>query len=232
MPRPKRILYPGAYYHVYNRGVNKMPIVFDDQDRRTFFKILSKVIPVYKIQLFAYCLMENHFHFFCQTIEANLNVFMWDFLRQFSTYVNLKYKRVGPLFQGRYQSKIVDTDIYALQLTRYIHWNPVEAGVSKLLEDYSWSSYGSYVGKQSAWNWLNQRWILQQFHSDSLVKGIELFSQFHKSRPQAPEIEIISSWPPFLGDKKFKLKVQHFFSPGIAGGARSHGTGSPGTWSR
>lgn len=188
MPRPPRLQFPGAFYHIYNRGVAKQPIGFDERDRRTFMQLLGAAVRKFELRLFAYCLMENHFHLYLQTPLANLNQAMQHLQGQYAHYVNLRYERVGSLFQDRYKSSLVETDAYSLPLVRYIHWNPREAGLVSQLEDYDWSSYPCYVGRLSKWDWLETDWVLRQFDEDS-VKALELFRQFHEEKPMQKEIQ-------------------------------------------
>jgi REP element-mobilizing transposase RayT len=178
MGRPQRIQFPGAFLHVFNRGVNKQIIVQDEQDRRTFMSLLAETVKKFNLLLFAYCLMDNHFHLFLQISERNLDKALRHLLSNYSRYVNNRYDRVGHLFQGRYQSRVVDTDAYGLALIRYIHHNPLEAGLVSKIEDYPWSSYACYVGKLPQWDWLNIDWILSQLHSDKMT-ALKIFEEFH-----------------------------------------------------
>src|SRR3989338_17101 len=181
MPRPPRVRAAGAYYHVFNRGVERRPIVEDDWDRKMFLRVLGRAIHQYGTRLFAYCLLDNHYHLFLQTPEANLDLVMRDFQGQYVQYFNLIHDRVGPLFQGRYQSPLVQVDAYALQVTRYIHRNPVEAGLitATALQEYRWSSYPSYTGHLPRWPWLDTEWILSQFHQDA-GQALKLFVASHQ----------------------------------------------------
>ncbi len=176
MPRPARILFCGAYYHVFNRGVNKGIIFFDDRDKRVFLQLLGNAIDKYQLSCFGYCLMPNHFHIFLQTDIGNLDKFMQSLQSRYAQYINLKYGRVGSFFQGRYQSRIVEKDKYSLTLIRYIHRNPV--GFRKSFEKYPWSSYVFYLQREIKPSWLNTNWILKQFHPNS-GKATQLFHEFH-----------------------------------------------------
>lgn len=181
MPRPPRLQAPGAYYHVFNRGVERRAIVEDDRDRKMCLRLLGRTLQQHGARLFAYCLLDNHYHLFLQTSEANLAHVMRDFQGPYAQYFNLTYDRVGPLFQGRYQSPHVDADSYALQVTRYIHRNPIEAGLvtAKTLENYRWSSYPSYTGRLPRWPWLDTQWVLSQFHHEP-AHALERFVTFHQ----------------------------------------------------
>lgn len=179
MPRLPRVQFADAYYHIFNRGVDKRIIFFDIHDRQTFLSILGRVVSEYHLKLFAYCLMDNHFHLFLQTALPNLDRSMQMLQGQYAQYINLRHARVGSLFQGRYKSRLVEKDSYSLSLVRYIHKNPVEAGAVAALEDYPWSSYLFYIGRSRAWDWLSTDWILRQFHDED-QRAKALFKEFHQ----------------------------------------------------
>ena len=193
MPRAHRINFPGAYYHLFNRGVDKMPIARDDQDRRTFMSLWSETVKKFELRLFAYCLMNNHYHFFIQTPKKNLPEAMWHFSLNYGRYFNERHERVGPVYQDRYQSRLVDQESYALALTRYIHQNPAEASLVKKLEDYPWSSYGCYTGHFPEWNGLERDWILKQFSRET-KKALEAFVGFHQETPSTKEKKRLSNF--------------------------------------
>ena len=201
MPRAPRILLAGGFYHVYNRGVEKRPILFDDQDRKTFLQILANTVHEFQLHLYAYCLLDNHYHLFAQTPQGNLDRAMQSLQGQYAHHVNLKYKRVGPLFQGRYKSRLVEVETYALVLARYIHWNPLDAGIVQRLEEYPWSSYVCYIGKFPTWNWLRTEWLLAQFHPDPALAR-RLFQEFHQTKPPESETKILCRMRLPLGKPK------------------------------
>ena len=191
MARNKRILSPtDAYYHVYNRGVAKMDIVKDDDDRRIFFKFLGEAVKQYPCQLIAYCLMDNHFHLLIKTEGKCLDRIMWHIQSHFARRINLRYQRVGPLFQGRYQNRLVENDEYMLTVLRYIHHNPVKANLVSKPENYRWSSYGAYVGTIPIWSWLNTQWALNLFNRE-VSQALIAFEQFHIQQENDPLVP----WP-------------------------------------
>ncbi len=197
MPRPPRTLVPNAYYHVYNRGSHKQAIVQDNRDRKTFLDILGKLVSTLDIHLFAYCLMNNHFHFFLKTPQGNLNELMHQFQTQYVRYFNLRYDYVGSLFQGRYRSRLVQADVYATVLIRYIHQNPLEAGLVRSVIDYEWSSYPCYVGKYPSWRWLQTEWALSLFDRNRRT-AVEMFQNFHHEKGPEQERRELSSFAPVL----------------------------------
>lgn len=190
MPRRPRFLFEGAFYHAFNRGVEQRSIALDDLDRRTFLQNLADAVEEFQFRLFVYCLMDNHFHLFLQTPLPNLNQIMQAVQGRYAQYINMRHRRVGALFQGRYKARLVDTERYALTLARYIHRNPLEAGLIRHLEDYPWSSYPAYVGTQPKWKWLETPWLLNQFHEDPLA-SVEQFEGFHLIPPPVAELRIL-----------------------------------------
>jgi putative transposase len=182
MPRPPRLKFPGAFYHVCNRGVAKMDIVKDDQDRRLFMYLIKEMVERFSLNLFSYCLMNNHFHLYFETRLANIDKAMCFLQASYSRYFNKRYLRIGPLFQSRYKSRLIKEDSDSRSLVRYIHQNPTEAGIVKNLEEYLWCSYACYVGTLPKWSWLNAAWILSQFHQER-KSALMIFKKFHQERP-------------------------------------------------
>ncbi len=198
MPRVPRILFEGAFYHVYNRGVEKRPLFLDNRDRKTFLQILGDTVQECHLRLFAYCLMDNHFHLLLQTTLANLPEAMQKLEGQYAHYLNLRYERIGPLFQGRYKSRLVDTESYFPTLVRYIHRNPFEGGMAIHLEDYPWSSYPCYLGKLPTWKWLETDWVLSQFHQDH-ASAKRLFKEFHQKGSTESDLQVVRRLEPKRG---------------------------------
>ena len=163
MSRPLRILYAGAFYHVTARGNEKKAIFKNEGDRERFLLYAEAAVQRYGAVIHAYCLMDNHYHLLIQTPLSNLSEIMQYINGSYTTYINIKRQRVGHLFQGRYKSILIDADTYAQELSRYIHLNPVRAGMVGKPEDYPWSSYPYYSGKKKAPNWLTMDFILGYF---------------------------------------------------------------------
>jgi REP element-mobilizing transposase RayT len=154
MARPLRIQYPGAWYHVTCRGNERRDIFADDSDRCQFLDILTESIAIYGVEIHGYVLMTNHFHFVVHTPQANLNRFMQRFNTTYTVYFNRRHHHSGHLFQGRYKALLVDADSYLLELSRYVHLNPVRvkgnAALSptekrETLRSYRWSSFSGYT---------------------------------------------------------------------------------------
>jgi len=163
MARPLRIEYPGAFYHVTSRGDEQKDVFKNQRDREKFLAYLESATERYGAVVHAYCLMSNHYHLLLETPAGNLSQIMRHINGAYTTYFNIKRKRSGHLFQGRYKAILVEFDEYALELSRYIHLNPVRVGMVARPEEYRWSSYNNFIGQGSAPTWLKLETILDYF---------------------------------------------------------------------
>jgi len=163
MARPLRIEYPDAYYHVTSRGNEQKDVFKSNRDRDKFLEYLASATERYGAVVHAYCLMSNHFHLLLETPEGNLSQIMRHINGAYTTYFNIKRKRAGHLFQGRYKAILIEADDYLSELSRYIHLNPVRVGIVEKPEQYQWSSYRSYIGQSKPPEWLNTGFILGCF---------------------------------------------------------------------
>lgn len=148
MARPLRVEYEGAVYHVTARGNERGKIFFSKRDYEKFKEYIAAAKEKYGFILHAYVLMTNHYHLIIETPEKNLSKIMHYINSSYTTYTNVKRKRSGHLFQGRYKAILVDKDHYLLELSRYLHLNPVRANMALTPEEYPHSSYRSYVTGQ------------------------------------------------------------------------------------
>jgi REP element-mobilizing transposase RayT len=149
MARALRIEYPGAVYHIVCRGNNRQNVFKDDRDRTRYLEKLVHYCELKEVRLLCYCLLSNHIHLLLETPEGNLSKMMQPFQTSYTVYFNRRHSRSGHVFEQRYKAFLVDKDNYVLQVSRYIHRNPVEAKLVKRPQDYRWSSYGAYVaGRQ------------------------------------------------------------------------------------
>ncbi len=163
MARPLRITFPGAFYHVTSRGNERKAVFKSKRDREKFLEYLESATQRYNALIHTYCLMNTHYHLLVETPSGNLPQIMRHINGAYTTYFNVKRDRSGHLFQGRYKAILVDIDEYAKELSRYIHLNPVRAKIVETPEDYEWSSYKFYIGRQKAANWLYRDFILGYF---------------------------------------------------------------------
>lgn len=163
MARPLRIEYPGAFYHVTSRGNERKDVFKSQKDREKFLFYLETATERYGAVIHVWCQLSNHYHLLLETPAGNLSEIMHHINGAYTTYFNVKRKRSGHLFQGRYKAILVEADEYAKELSRYIHLNPVRAGIVDRPEDYEWSSYKSYIGENAAPKWLKTDFIHRYF---------------------------------------------------------------------
>lgn len=168
MARPLRLEYPGACYHITSRGNAKQPIFRDDADREAFLRILAGTIEQFKWELFAYCLMGNHYHLLLATPQPNLSRGMRQLNGLYTQRFNRRHGRVGHLFQGRFAAILVERETYLLELVRYVALNPVRAGIVSVPEDWRWSSHRSHAAMAAAPTWLQIEAILERFGGDGV----------------------------------------------------------------
>ena len=170
MARPLRVEFDGAFYHVTSRGDERKEIFKTVADRLRFLEYLASATIRYGAVIHCYCMMGNHYHLFLQTPHGNLSQIMRHINGAYTTYYNVKRHHAGHLFQGRYKAIVVEADQYALELSRYVHLNPVRAGIVESPENYRWSSYSSYVGIEHPSPWLDVNLVLEIFGADSSVR--------------------------------------------------------------
>jgi REP-associated tyrosine transposase len=154
MARPLRINDPGALYHVTCRGNERRLIYRDRTDYHTFLDHLQISLDTYGVLLHAYVLMSNHFHLIVEVPRSNLSEFMRHLNITYTGYFNRRHRRVGHLYQGRFKAIMVDADAYLLELSRYVHLNPVRLRKYeqcswterlRVLQSYRWSSLRGYL---------------------------------------------------------------------------------------
>jgi REP element-mobilizing transposase RayT len=142
--------YAGQYYHVYNRGVNRQPIFACEENYDFLLRRVKQFLPLYPIHLLAYVLMPNHYHFLVGVdVEGSLSPFVQRLFNSYTQAFNRQQRRTGTLFEGRAKSILVDTSEYVYALVRYIHLNPVVAGLTNSPEDWQFSNYLEWVDARS-----------------------------------------------------------------------------------
>jgi len=146
MPRTARIKSVSGYYHIVARGIARQVLFEEDADYLFFLKILKKCKEEEQFKLLAFCLMENHFHLLVK-IDNGMDRVMRRILTTYAKYYNTKYERIGYLFQDRYKSKVIERRSYLLSAMRYIHNNPLKAGLCSV-DQYRWSSWKYYDGAE------------------------------------------------------------------------------------
>ena len=145
MTRPLRLSFENAFYHITARGNRREDIFYSSRDKEIFLKRLKEMLIKYSMICYAYCLMDNHYHLFIKTNKSNLSQGIHYLNSSYANWFRNKHQIIGPLFQGRFKSILVDADNYALILSAYIHLNPLRAGIIRQIEEYPWSSYLDYL---------------------------------------------------------------------------------------
>lgn len=146
MPRIARIVAPTFPHHITQRGTNRTKIFLDDEDRGYFLQYLKDRATKTATRVWAYCLMDNHFHLLlAPEKEQSLGKCLHGVTFRYAQYFNQKYKRTGRLWQNRYFSCVVDRNVYLWAAVRYIERNPVRAKMTKKAEDWEWSSARSHI---------------------------------------------------------------------------------------
>jgi REP element-mobilizing transposase RayT len=211
MARAWRIEYEGAYYHLLSRGNERRDIFRSDADRRMFLDTLSESCERFDFELFAYVLMPNHYHLLIRTRQANLSRAMQWFSGTYTRRFNNRHARSGHLFQGRFKSMLVQNDAYVLQLSCYIHRNPLRAGLVQRLADYPWSSYLAYAYSSRPPGGLSTQLILSHFDLPDPHRA-------YREKVQGYAQEERCLWEDFrhgfiMGSKQFAESVRNRFLP-------------------
>jgi len=179
MARPIRIEYPGAVYHITARGNAQEAIYQTDADRYRFLELLEEACKRYQWSVYAYCLMDNHYHLLVETRESTLSKGMRHINGVYTQWFNYtrKQRRYGHVFQGRFKAILVDKESYLLELCRYVVLNPLRAKMVKQSIDYPWSSYRATIGYYETDEWLDKDWVLSQFGKQK-KRAIEKYQSF------------------------------------------------------
>ena len=165
----RRIQSEANIYHVVARGTGKQIIFENDEDRKHFLNLFRKTLNDFDAEAYAWCLMSNHIHLLMRCPIDTLSKMMQSMLWTYAVYFNKRSDRVGHLFQERFRSEPVNDDPYFLTVIRYIHQNPVKAGIATI-EEYSWSSYNEYMSRP---------WLCSIDFPLRIFGGVEEFKRFH-----------------------------------------------------
>ena len=175
--RGPRLEFPGALYHVFTRGNNRAPVFDAAEEYGRFRSSLGRAVEEFRWIVHAFALMPNHIHFMVELTEANLSRGMHWLLSGYSHVRNLIRGKVGHVFGGRFRAILCETETYRLELVRYIHMNPVAAGLVDDPRDWPWSSHRCYVGLESI-PWLATEPVLECFGSPEDPRRKERFHEF------------------------------------------------------
>ena len=219
MPRQARLDIPGLLQHVIVRGIERTEIFLDDDDRRRFVNRFDRLLVDSKTDCYAWALIPNHFHLLLRCNQLELSRFMRRILTGHAVYFNLRHNRSGHLFQNRYKSIVCEENSYLLELIRYIHLNPLRAGLVSGLEElecYPWCGHSAILGNrymsgQSVEKVLVHfgkrmdlaRALYRQFVADGLEMGEQPHLVGKRSKRQDTETEAVFSDNRVLGSNDF-----------------------------
>jgi REP element-mobilizing transposase RayT len=179
MPRKARIDAPGALHHIVIRGIEQKPIFKDSQDYQNFIERLSNILSESSTPCFAWVLMTNHAHLLLRTGLTSISTVMRRLLTGYAQQFNRRHRRYGHLFQNRYKSFLCEEELYLLELVRYIHLNPIRAGMVedlKALNSYSRSGHSVIMGRVKH-DWQDTNYVLARF-GDSVKEARKSYLKF------------------------------------------------------
>lgn len=201
MPRTSRKKSNTGYYHIISRGNEKKSVFDTEEDKKQYLHVLKKKVDGLAFNLYAYCIMNNHVHILLEERDETLEQIFRSVNTSYAMYYNKANDRVGHVFQDRFISERVEAETYLLNVVRYIHNNPVKAGIVKAPEFYKWSSYKGYC-EYSRKSLICRENILGIFSSD-MDKAVEIFKQFHQETDTQVFLEVLDEWEE---DKNEKAK--------------------------
>ena len=212
MSRPLRIEYTGAWYHIVNRGRRGDNVFEGKEDCEIFVALLKEAAELWDVRISAYCLMGNHYHILAQTPLGNLSRFMRYLNGVYTQCYNRLHGYDGQLFRGRFKSILVEEDSYLLELVRYIHRNPLRAGMVETLDEYAWSSHHGYLSLAKNWNWLHKDFILSMPASDQ-KKRRQAYLRFMAKDDSDELLDLFEQkkWPSLLGSENFISWIKGLF---------------------
>ena len=210
MPRQPRFTIPGVPQHVIQRGNNRQPCFYTEEDYRYYLDVLKEAIQCNACELHAYVLMTNHVHLLVTpSTEFGLSHVMQDLGRKYVRYINHRYKRTGTLWEGRFKSSHVDSNDYLLTCMRYIEHNPVRAGMVAHPGEYNWSSFKTNAANKKN-EIITMHPVYKELGKDSEKRCSayrELFS-LHLDDKQIHEIRDAINGQLVYGREEFKEKIE------------------------
>jgi putative transposase len=180
MGRARRIWVPHLFYHIVCRGNRRDPLFKESNDFLAFLHILEQLHEKIPFEIASYCLMTNHFHLQLRSQQESIAKVMALINKRYANYYNARYRLTGHVFEKRYFSKIIDDDTGMLEVSRYIHLNPVEARMVHLPEHYRWSSFYLYTQPVLSPPFMNIDVLLDYF-SGTTVEQKKKYVQFVKA---------------------------------------------------
>jgi putative transposase len=212
MPRGPRIKSISGIYHVMLRGANRQEIFHDDIDCMRFLEMIEKYKKMSGMKVYAWCLMNNHVHLLLKEGIEGLSITMKRIGVSYVWYYNLKYNTTGHLFQDRFRTENVESNVNLFRVIRYIHQNPVKAGIVKRSDEWKWSSCAGYYGKNShPSNLLDVDFILKKLSTD-ITNAKQLFKEFNERRNNDQYLEDAVGGKR-LSDDEARLEIKELLGP-------------------
>ncbi len=212
MPRPLRIQYQNAVYHVMNRGQSRREVFCSDEHYKKFLSLLKDCAERWQVEIHAFSLMPNHYHLLLQTPHGNLSRVMRHIDGLYTQWFNRLNDRDGALFRGRYKAILVDEDAYLVELLRYIHRNPVKAGLVAEPEQHKWSGHQGYVKNLNNLKWLTTHRLMGYFGKTEREARKKLREFMNEKVPTNLEKRLESKkWPSTFSTKMFQELVEWNF---------------------
>ena len=165
MARQARKRSSTGIYHIMLRGINKESIFEGNDEKKRFIGIITEQRELERIKIYGYCVMDNHVHLLIQEETDDISTVVKRVSSSYVYWYNKKHERLGPLFQERFKSECVEDDGYFISVLRYIHQNPLKAGMVKTLDEYKWSSYNNYI---KGINTVDYKYALSFFSENTL----------------------------------------------------------------
>jgi putative transposase len=172
MGRPHRIRAADVVYHLTARGIRRLDVFEDAFDYAKFDRLLGKVVTDRQWSLYSYCQMPNHYHLLLQTPDADISEGMCWLNGVYARWFNARHGYSGHVFEERFHTELVRTNVHLLNVACYIPLNPVRAGLCRTAGDWRWSSFRATVGREKK-DWLNSGWLLEQFGRESAFAALE-----------------------------------------------------------
>lgn len=197
MARKHRAWFPGAKYHITSRGIRKTALFYDDADREHYLDLLEETKRRHPFILHTYCLMTNHIHLQLETITTPAGIIMKHLHSKYAKYFNKRNDYTGHVFENRYGAEWIDSAAYELDVSKYIHLNPLKANIVTKLEDYPWSSYRCYIRNEK----------------NPLVTTTQILSYFPNTQPKEYEHYVTGGFIEPEIDENGKLVKKEFKAP-------------------
>jgi len=208
MPRKPRIEFPGAFYHVITRGNQKQKVFKEKTDFEKYCDLLSAYKDRYRFFLYAFTLMDNHVHLLVETQDTPLSKILQGINQSYTMYFNRKYETVGHLFQGRYKAILCDRDAYLLALLKYLHLNPVRAGIAGTAEAHQWSSHRAYADGANHNGLIDAEPVLQMFSENKVQARRRYVTFMNNDTTITPEKVYATIDQRLQGNEEFVLRVR------------------------